>query len=248
MYQWDNDTKLMKLMSCLRDKAIEFIANRPTAVRRDFKLLLKELRRHYGKHESASSYRKQLFSTKQADSESIDDYAETVRRLTARGFPGVEEKTRESLATDAFLQGCKDKSAALTVMNKKPKSLDKALRAMHKIQQNAKSIGKNITFHTRAVTFNDQHQQPTPSPSKQYSEEIVATLTEALKRAFGSVKPAMNQGNGSPRIQHACFRCGEHGHIARNCPQKTPPSSPERVMTSSNSIGKVRTNGDKDSK
>ena len=59
-----------------------------------------------------------------------EEFAEQTQSLAMEGYPGVAAKATGSLAVDSFLQGCREKQAALIIMEKEPRSVHKALKGM----------------------------------------------------------------------------------------------------------------------
>lgn len=102
--RWNNKIKFEKLLSSLRENAIEFVFKRPKAERRDYHALVKTLKRRYGQTDSAASYRKSLSLIKQTDDEDLDTFSERVEELITYGFPNLEGSAIDELAIDYFLK------------------------------------------------------------------------------------------------------------------------------------------------
>lgn len=66
------------------------------------------------------------------------------------------------MAVEAFLRRCKDKEAAHLAMEKKPKSIYKALKYVKAAVNNHKALfGSRANYHTRRVSFKDEFFGPT---------------------------------------------------------------------------------------
>ena len=243
-YHWKESVKLERLMASMRDKAIDFIEKKPKSVRGSFPQLIKALKKRYGQREPSTACRRQLAYIKQEDEEDLDEYAERVHQLVIDGYPRVGEEHVQCLAVDAVLRGSKDKFAAVLAMGSKPKTIHKAVRKMKSAIQDQKSIGKGA-FSLRQVSFSPESPQlssgskphlsfPTQSASK---AELKLMMMEALKDALRSMSPVAGtvlgrerslspaSRQGTPRV---CFICGDGNHFARECPKRTPSSSPSR--------------------
>lgn len=240
--KWGAREKLERLLSCMREKAVEYIETRPSSVRHSYKYLIRDMKRRYGVREPATASRRQLAYVKQEEEEDLEEFAERVHKLAIDGHPGVKDSSVQSIAVDAFFRGGKEKLAAVLAIGSKPRTIQKAVRKMKEAIQDQKTIGKPFGS-IRQVNFLDKSPSPTltrkpdtvltVSPS---AEELSAMIAEAVKKALEhsqvpSASAIMRNTPGSPR---ACFTCGDKSHFARECPQKsslprvTPPGSPNR--------------------
>ena len=232
-------------MASMRDKAIDFIEKKPKTVRGSFPQLIKALKKRYGQREPSTACRRQLAYIKQEDEEELDEYAERVHQLVIDGYPRVGEEHVQCLAVDAFLRGSKDKFAAVLAMGSKPKTIHKAVRKMKSVIQDQKSIGKSA-LSLRQVSFGPESPQqsvgskahPALAMPLSSNVELKLMITDALKDALRSMPPVTGKvmgrerslspasRQGTPRV---CFICGDGNHFARECPKRTPPSSPSRA-------------------
>jgi hypothetical protein len=137
------------LLRCLRGKAVEYLRSRPKEVCRDYKKLVKDLKRRYGNVEEVSSLRRELQIIRQIEDEPLEDFGDRVYAVTLKAYPGFTERQSQSLATDAFLRGCRDKQAVILVMEKNPANILSAVRFMRASVQNLKVTGRS--FQARQV-------------------------------------------------------------------------------------------------
>ena len=94
---------------------------------------------------------------RQEESESLEDFADHVLVKAAEGYPEVPDATLQTLATDNFLRGCKDRSAAYVAVEKKPKDLQSAVQVVREAAVNLKLYGRSGAWwpdrsHLRIVT------------------------------------------------------------------------------------------------
>jgi hypothetical protein len=68
---------------------------------------------------------------RQQENESLEDFAHTVYVLVLDGYEKCEDDALEDIATEAFLRECKEKEAAIKVMEKKPVTLSKAIQFVY---------------------------------------------------------------------------------------------------------------------
>ena len=238
-FKWDERTKLDRLLSCLRNKAVEYIQKRPKGTLKDYRKLMKDLQQRYGQKDPPSTSRRQLSYAKQEEAEDLEEYAERVHQLVIDGFPGVDNDNIQLLAVDAFLRGCNNKFAAVLASGHKLKTLRKAVRKVKAGIHDQKSIGK-LQYSVRQVNFEEGVAAVTQSVSpifKKFEGTQAAELSEivaaAVKSALSALlKPRSSEftvGSRYPPSPRGCFICKSEGHYARECPKRaSSPSSPAR--------------------
>ncbi len=223
--RWTDDEKAEKLMACMRDKAIEYLENRPPQMLHNYPRLVKDLKRRYGQRTPARVSRRQLNLVQQAEDEDIDDFSERVHKLAIEGHPGAH--SIQSIAVDAFFRGCKDKLAAMIVMGTNPKTLSQAVRRIKNAIQDQRVLGKQSI--TRQVSFQESPPS-TPVKTKNLPDaDLAEMITQAVMKAFDSKKidnPSDRLARSSSPKQ--CFSCGSRGHFARECPRRSSSQSPVR--------------------
>ena len=119
---WTEKEKRDGLLACLRGKAITYVQSKPREEQADYQSLQDLLAQRYGVMELPSTARRELSAMRQEEGEALEDFADRIILKVGEGFLGVPEETLQSLATEAFLRGCKDRNAASAVPrgNRKP--------------------------------------------------------------------------------------------------------------------------------
>ena len=139
-------------------------------------------------------------------------------------YCNFKEDDIEILAVDAFLKGCKDKSAALVAMNQEPKTLDQALHAVIVSTQNHRIIhGQKLQI--RQVQFMEPEKKGTDMDSfKEVMERQFSLLQKIAEKL--DVKKSAKYPSSPPTSKNECFQCGKVGHFANKCPQRSRSPSP----------------------
>ena len=143
--------------------------------------------------------------------------------------------------------------AAVSVSEKDPSSLDEALEMFKKAVHSRKSL--SCRFHNTQRTARTVSFAPDPiaadvqtttvmgTPSQPDSKASIQKLETDLQDLRSSVTDTQGQiakilellttqrdcghtRSPSPSANGPCYRCGELGHIARNCPNQSRSPSP----------------------
>jgi hypothetical protein len=264
-HRWSRQHRLEKLKACLRDKAMEYVHNLHSHVKYDYKELKKALTKRYGQKDPPSYARRQMYSMKQLDQETIEDYADRVLRLVLDGFPKAPEDITQQVAVETFLHGCREKAAAFAASEKSPKTLTRALRYVKSATQNLRYMGKSA-YTSRQVSFDLGSKEtitedmsvrsvsPVPSNSrpregsrnvqlntKELAQELSTSLSESLLKIFAQYRSRSQSPN---KESVTCYSCNRKGHYSNECPSKKPGGAPKSPPPGSPSRGTCFTCGD----
>ena len=139
-YQWDDGTKLAKLVEALEDKALTFFSNLPSNVQVNFELVRKKMNNQFMPQEPAITVRKQLQTIHQNTEEALEEWAERCQQCAYEAWGKVSPEVAEQAAIEAFLGGVIDTEAAFTVLEKDPQTMDEALEFLTKAVHHHKSL------------------------------------------------------------------------------------------------------------
>ena len=91
-YQWDEETKLAKLVKALEDKALTFFSSLSEDVRNNYALVQKKMNSHFEPQEPPNTVHKQLQTLHQEVDESMEEWAERCQRFAydARGNISID--------------------------------------------------------------------------------------------------------------------------------------------------------------
>jgi hypothetical protein len=238
VHQWDDEERLERLLSCLRDKVVDFVRRRPARVQKDFRRLVKELEKRYGYKEHPSAIRKQLEVTRQGETEPLEDFADRIYGMVLEGYPNGDESMLQLLAADRFLQACKDDQASYMARERNPTTIRKALKYVKNSINNLKAFGKRRSHsNTRQVTFqlnedkldeaeeaNVRQVAPSLSEMEGLLSKFKIDITQELDRRLKRLGENDRRGR---------FRSPSPGapSLGHRSPSTSPSRSPSRDIT-----------------
>jgi hypothetical protein len=163
------------------------------------------LERRFQPANQVEMYKTLLRNRSRRSEETLQCYAEDLRRLTRLSYPVADAGTTDSMTRDKFVEGLGDKKLRHWIFQSKPKSLDdavaNALEAEAFLSSEKDLAGE--TVRAAGTTMGEQLQALT--------EQVAA-----LKQQPAAPYNPQNRGyQGPPRL---CYKCGDKGHLKRVCP------------------------------
>lgn len=136
---WTTEDKLDNFFRCLKGTATDYYAKLPKATRKDYKKLIKQFGNHFNTQDFPMTSRWEAMNLKQREDESLYEYKLRVQDLLRRAYSNP--KTESTIGVEIFLRGMTDKTASLAVVQKKPKSIDKAYTMAKSMIALSKGLG-----------------------------------------------------------------------------------------------------------
>ena len=140
-YQWDDDTKLTKLVEALEGRALIFFSNLPINVQGNFEVVRKKVNNRFLPKEPAITVRKQLQTIRQNGEERLEEWTEHCQQCAYDAWGKISPDAAELAGIEAFLGGVLETEAAFSVMEKDPQTVDEALEMLRKNVHGCKSLG-----------------------------------------------------------------------------------------------------------
>ena len=224
-FGWNAEITLDRLVSSLRDDALEYFAQQPYQVQSSLPLTVATFERRFDDRRLPETYRASLQSLKKQSKESLEEYAAKVRKVVAKAYPdAVGTSLYESLCVEHLVGGLSDPSMIYDVLTKKPQTVELAMDLIQ-WHESCRGIQKKRTA-VRQVTFEDEQEREleirrmngksyvTEERLNQFGRELREGLVDDLKKATSQ------RGSRTNSRSQECYRCHKIGHFARACPTR----------------------------
>ncbi|GFY18289.1 retrovirus-related Pol polyprotein from transposon 412 [Trichonephila clavipes] len=201
--QWDSQTKACQLAASLRADAADILQTLPEIQRLDFDALVNALELRFGEKCVKDYSRLQLKSRQQKVSETLQELATDVERLSHLAFSDCPTEVREVLALQHFIDGVRDPEIQKALRMADLKDLKGALVFAMKFEA-AQQATRKDRHPIRAVNESDT------------SNSSVERLERQMRSFMNRVESLMSQkADGKKTLK--CWTCGREGHLQRSC-------------------------------
>ncbi|GFW05346.1 retrovirus-related Pol polyprotein from transposon 412 [Trichonephila clavipes] len=201
--QWDSQTKACQLAASLRADAADILQTLPETQRLDFDALVNALELRFGEKCVKAYSRLQLKSRQQKVSETLQELATDVERLSHLAFSDWPTEVREVLALQHFIDGVRDPEIQKALRMADLKDLKGALVFAMKFEA-AQQATRKDRHPIRAVNESDT------------SNSSVERLERQMRSFLNRVESLMSQkADGKKTLK--CWTCGREGHLQRSC-------------------------------
>ncbi|GFX49567.1 hypothetical protein TNCV_4902091 [Trichonephila clavipes] len=201
--QWDSQTNACQLAASLRADAADILQNLPETQRLDFDALVNALELRFGEKCVKDYSRLQLKSRQQKVSETLQELATDVERLSHLAFSDCPTEVRDVLALQHFIDGVRDPEIQKALRMADLKDLKGALVFAMKFEA-AQQATRKDRHPIRAVNESDT------------SNSSVERLERQMRSFMNRVESLMFQkADGKKTLK--CWTCGREGHLQRSC-------------------------------
>ncbi|GFT76153.1 retrovirus-related Pol polyprotein from transposon 17.6 [Trichonephila clavipes] len=201
--QWDSHTKACQLAASLRADAADILQTLTETQRLDFDALVNALELRFGEKCVKDYSRLQLKSRQQKVSETLQELATDVERLSHLAFSDCPTEVREVLALQHFIDGVRDPEIQKALRMADLKDLKGALVFAMKFEA-AQQATRKDRHPIRAVNESDT------------SNSGVERLERQMRSFLNRVESLMSQ-KADEKKTLKCWTCGREGHLQRSC-------------------------------
>lgn len=206
---WSDEETATHLALALEGKAVQVLLDLAPTDQSDLSSLTTALQRRFGQRSFADSSREQLANRYRDNGENLGTFAADVQLYAQQGYPGFDAAAQEELALHAFIRGLTPERVRQHVRLASPLSLTEALREAERAE---------VVFSPRPMQTRMQPPRPLVRMADyEHTEEVYQASSYQVQPQGGHPRPRQRN-----RPADCCYRCGEPGHIARNCPAPAP--------------------------
>ncbi|GFS34208.1 CCHC-type domain-containing protein [Nephila pilipes] len=198
---WDPVTKARQLAASLRAEAADALRTVPEEEQLNFEALTEALELSFGEKCLKDFSRLQLKSRQQRQSETLQDLATDVERLSHLAFADCPADVRDNLALQYFIDGVKDPEIQKALRLAELKDLKSALVYGLKYEA-AQQASRRDRHLVRGAEITN-------------SDPGMADTLKEIRDILLSLNVEYNRNAQKTKV--TCWRCGAEGHVQRNC-------------------------------
>ena len=230
MNAWTDAEKLQWLKVRLTGRAQTAFQCLSAENQADFARAIGALKERFEPASRKHRYQAELQTRKKRKTESWADFADDLKVLADKAYPELEEKARERLALNAYLPQLDNPQVAFGVKQKTPETLDAAVSATLEMEAYAtpKSPQASVSCvedDSAKLTCEEDVTVVAGASTTDKLASLVEKLVDRVEKleTRGPARYSRSNRRRGDRDSRSvvCWKCGNHGHISRNCTSKS---------------------------
>ncbi|GFX93612.1 retrovirus-related Pol polyprotein from transposon 412 [Trichonephila clavipes] len=227
--QWDSQTKACQLAASLRADAADILQTLPETQRLDFDALVNALELRFGEKCVKDYSRLQLKSRQQKVSETLQELATDVERLSHLAFSDCPTEVREVLALQHFIDGVRDPEIQKALRMADLKDLKGALVFAMKFEATCSPV--TCVCKSSSLLLSNSPQQLTPDLLE--NAELSPEQKNSAERLFQEFEDVFSRNSsdiGHTTVTQHRIDTADHPPIKQH-PRRLPFAKQEEVGT-----------------
>ena len=199
----------------------------PAAAKASYAELKKALKGRFEPKALKERHLAEFQSRKKSRTEGWAEFADSVKLLTDKAYPDLEDKARECLALNHYLGQIDHPQIAFSVRQRQPSTLMEAVSATIEME----SYLQPKTGRVAHVDESDREADSVIGAIQQQQKSLLSAMDRVMERLEKleaqnreTVRPPPS--GSSNRRAVVCHKCHREGHYARGCASQ-PRSEPE---------------------
>jgi hypothetical protein len=237
---WDEEELSAHLLNAVRGQARDALTCIPSTSVFTSEKILEIMKARFGLHMQQDLAKTQLQEKRQLRGESLRQLALNIEKLMHRAYPSAEQATKDSLATDAFLTAIWDTEVRLQVRLRSPVTLKRAVEEAESVEACLRQArGTRRSTLSAALDTTDEANTNLKLQLKELTKKV-EKLQQPYTNDFKLNQKAPGELGVIPTQQNntQCYSCRQLGHIARDCPSRTPNPQRQQMYRPSEGQGK----------
>ena len=217
---WDQPAKLANLVTRLKGPAFALFRSCPADQCSNYPLLVSELKKRFTPVHTRAVQTSLFHERKQTDKETVDTFAQDLRRLSHKAYPSSKrggqeaEQITQTVLTNQFVAGLQSNIKAKIAGTEGTfgELLTKARFEEAKLRELRSTQAQSLTSSNHRLDTTPQH----------------GTRHQVTNRQVPR-KDQFSRQNGPRQNNQKCFNCGSGNHFANQCPHKHKSGTAETV-------------------
>ena len=211
MYQWTEQAKLVNLVTCLRGPAYQFYRSCTAEQRSNYAALVKVMSKRFMLVFLQPMESSRFHERKQQPTETVDEYAQDLRKLYAKAYAPAARSTPETEAMAQMVLASQFVSGLIPCLKSKIVGTEGNIDQLLQKARFEEAKGKELSSQSR----------PNKPLLKKVKDRTVSS------EGNSEVRSATEEStiHAQQRSEGQCYNCGKVGHRARDCPQHSQRQS-----------------------